>query len=232
MNSGDKHVTGDRRSDDDAREPAPAAVYVVDDDAAVRDALAMLLGVEGFEVTGFADGASFLAAVADREPACVILDVHMPGRSGIDILKEVRQRHGAVPLIIISGQGDIPMAVHAIRNGALDFIEKPFHAATLVGRIRAAIAERGAAAPGAPVRPAATRLAQARLLTHFPGRELLTPRELEVLGLIASGASSKEAGRRLGISPRTVEVHRARVMNKLGARNTIDLVHIVLSERE
>jgi two-component system, LuxR family, response regulator FixJ len=201
---------------------APEDIYVVDDDASVRDALSVMLTLEGFQVFGFGDGESFLTAVRQHQPDCIILDVHMPGRSGLDILKELHQRQNAIPLFIISGQGDIPMAVDAIKNGALDFIEKPFHAETLVTRIREAIAaarQKAQAHPGS------------RLAPHFPGRNLLTPREFQVLELIANGASSKEAGRRLGISPRTIEVHRARVMEKLGAKNTIDLVHIVLSER-
>ena len=201
---------------------ASEIVYVVDDDASVRDALSVMLTLEGFQVFGFADGDSLLAAVRQHQPDCVILDVHMPGRSGLDILKELHQRQNAVPLFIISGQGDIPMAVDAIKNGALDFIEKPFHGETLVTRIREAI--EGA-------RQKAQAVAGSRLAPHFPGRDLLTPREFQVLELIANGASSKEAGRQLGISPRTIEVHRARVMEKLGAKNTIDLVHIVLSER-
>jgi two-component system, LuxR family, response regulator FixJ len=201
---------------------APENVYVVDDDASVRDALSVMLTLEGFQVFGFADGDSFLAAVRQHRPDCIILDVHMPGRSGLDILKELHQQKSAVPLFIISGQGDIPMAVDAIKSGALDFIEKPFHAETLVARIREAVAA---------ARQKAQASSGSRLAPRFPGRELLTRREFQVLELIASGASSKEAGRRLGISPRTIEVHRARVMEKLGAKNTIDLVHIVLSER-
>src|SRR5215472_1895804 len=201
---------------------ASETVYVVDDDASVRDALSVMLTLEGFQVFGFADGDSLLAAVRQHQPDCVILDVHMPGRSGLDILKELHHRQNAAPLFIISGQGDIPMAVDAIKNGALDFIEKPFHAETLVTRIREAIAT---------ARQKAQVHAGSRLAPHFPGRDLLTPREFQVLELIANGASSKEAGRCLGISPRTIEVHRARVMEKLGAKNTIDLVHIVLSER-
>jgi two-component system, LuxR family, response regulator FixJ len=203
-------------------ETAPGIVYVVDDDTSVRDALSVMLTLEGFQVFGFADGDTFLAAIRQRLPDCVMLDVHMPGRSGLDVLKELYHRYCAVPVFIISGQGDIPMAVDAIKNGALDFIEKPFHTATLVTRIREAVeaAREKAQAP-----------AGSRLAPHFHGRGLLTPREFQVLELIANGASSKEAGRHLGISPRTIEVHRARVMEKLGAKNTIDLVHIVLSER-
>ena len=200
---------------------ASEIVYVVDDDASVRDALSVMLTLEGFQVFGFADGDSLLAAVRQHQPDCVILDVHMPGRSGLDILKELHQRQNAVPLFIISGQGDIPMAVEAIRNGALDFIEKPFNGETVVTRVREAIEAR-------------TRRSEAggleALAAQFPGRDLLTPREREVLGKIAEGASNKEAGRLLGISPRTIEVHRARIMEKLGAKNAADLVRIVLSE--
>jgi two-component system, LuxR family, response regulator FixJ len=202
---------------------APGDIYVVDDDASVRDALSLVLSLEGFHVSGFAEGASFLAAVRQHQPDCIILDVHMPGRSGLDILKELNNQHCAVPLFIISGQGDIPMAVDAIKNGALDFIEKPFDAETLVARVREAIAAATRRKMGPP--------SGSGLAAQFPGRDLLTPREYQVLELIANGASNKEAGRSLGISPRTIEVHRARIMEKLGAKNTVDLVHIVLSDR-
>src|SRR5262249_32522116 len=201
---------------------APEHIYVVDDDPAVRDALSLVLTLEGFHVSGFAEGNSFLVAVRRQQPQCIILDVHMPGRSGIDILKELRDQHCPVPLFIISGQGDIPMAVDAIKNGAFDFIEKPFNAETLVTRVRDAIA-----AMARVKAPASSGLA-----ARFPGRDLLTPREYQVLELIANGASNKEAGRQLGISPRTTEVHRSRIMEKLGAKNTVDLVHIVLSDRD
>jgi two-component system, LuxR family, response regulator FixJ len=196
-------------------------IFVVDDDPAVRDALTIVLSMEGFAVSGFADGATFLTAAAGHTPACVILDVHMPGRSGLDILKELNAHHYPSPIFIISGQGDIPMAVDAIKHGALDFIEKPFDADTVVSRVREAIDTRDrrvAASSTVPLRPS------------FPGMDLLTPREREVLSQIASGASNKEAGRHLGISPRTIEVHRARIMEKLGAKNAADLVRIVLTE--
>jgi two-component system, LuxR family, response regulator FixJ len=196
-------------------------IFVVDDDPAVRDALSIVLSMEGFSVSGFADGATFLAATRAHTPGCVILDVHMPGRSGLDILKELNAHHYPAPIFIISGQGDIPMAVDAIKHGALDFIEKPFDADTVVSRVREAIettARRAAASAAVPLRP------------NFPGMDLLTPREREVLSQIASGASNKEAGRHLGISPRTIEVHRARIMEKLGAKNAADLVRIVLTE--
>ncbi|MBK5959103.1 DNA-binding response regulator [Rhodoplanes elegans] len=200
---------------------AAGEIHIIDDDPAVRDALSVVLTLEGYHVTTFADGHSFLAAVRSRAPACIILDVHMPGRSGLDILKELNAKNYPAPVFIISGQGDIPMAVEAIKNGAFDFIEKPFDAETVVNRVRDAI------------EAASRRQARAGLgetLTQFPGSDLLTAREREVLNLIAAGASNKEAGRQLGISPRTIEVHRARIMEKLGAKNAADLVRIVLSE--
>jgi two-component system, LuxR family, response regulator FixJ len=196
-------------------------IFIVDDDPAVRDALSIAFSLEGYHVSGFGDGNSFLATARARPPACIILDVHMPGRSGLDILRELNAQNYGAPIFIISGKGDIPMAVDAIKNGALDFIEKPFGADEVVARVREAIAawnKRGA-----------TGEASEFLLANFPGRELLTPREREVLSQIASGASNKEAGRQLGISPRTIEVHRARIMEKLGAKNAADLVRIVLS---
>lgn len=205
-----------------AQTASPAGeIHIVDDDPSVRDALSVVLTLEGYHVTGFADGHSFLAAARNRLPACIILDVHMPGRSGLDILKELNAKHYPVPIFIISGQGDIPMAVEAIKHGALDFIEKPFDAETVVTRVRDAIAAAARRSAGA---------GPADALAQFPGSELLTAREREVLNLIAAGASNKEAGRQLGISPRTIEVHRARIMEKLGAKNAADLVRIVLSE--
>ncbi|WP_094462219.1 response regulator transcription factor [Pannonibacter phragmitetus] len=194
------------------------AIYIVDDDPAVRDALSVVFEMEGFSVETFEDGDSFVTAAKERIPACVILDVHMPGRSGIDVLKALSADSYEAPIFIISGQGDIPMAVEAIRNGAFDFIEKPFDADTVVARVREGIeAQRNKGAPANGE------------TGNFPGAELLTRREREVLGRITAGASNKEAGRELGISPRTVEVHRARIMEKLGAKNAADLVRIVLA---
>jgi two-component system, LuxR family, response regulator FixJ len=196
-------------------------IYVVDDDPGVRDALSVVFTAAGWKVRPFADGASFVAAAWADIPTCIILDVHMPGRSGLDILKALNAEQYPAPIFIISGQGDIPMAVEAIKNGALDFIEKPFDADTVVARVREAIA--------AWSRRSAAGETNGVLSTSFPGYDLLTPREREVLAQIASGASNKEAGRLLGISPRTIEVHRARIMEKLGAKNAADLVRIVLS---
>lgn len=195
-------------------------VFIVDDDPAVRDALGTILTLEGFAVTSFADGPSFVTAVREHRPACIILDVNMPGASGIEVLREINADACRAPIFAMSGQADIPMAVAAIRGGAVDFLEKPFDADALVHRLREVIAVA-----------AQREESPSRLAAGFAGCDLLTPREREVLEQIAAGASNKEVGRLLAISPRTVEVHRARIMEKLGARNAADLVRIVLSER-
>jgi FixJ family two-component response regulator len=200
---------------------AGGEIFIVDDDLAVREALAVVFKMDGYRVSGFSEGAALLAAARMRVPACIILDVHMPGRSGLDILKELNADAYGAPIFIISGQADIPMAVDAIKNGALDFIEKPFTAETLLSRVRHAI--EAFARPQNGIHSEITE-------RNFPGRHLLTRRERDVLGRIAGGSSNKEAGRELGISPRTIEVHRARIMDKLGAKNAADLVRIVLTE--
>jgi FixJ family two-component response regulator len=198
-------------------------IFVVDDDAAVRETLSIVLSAGGYEVICFADGAALLSVARNRTPAAVILDVHIPGRSGLDILKELHGEEYPAPIFIISGQGDIAMAVSAIKNGALDFIEKPFRGNEIVMRLNEAIE--------AYARRQADRSASASDVgsLHFPGREPLTRREREVLEQFTAGASNKEAGRHLGISPRTIEDHRANIMKKLGARNAADLVRIVMT---
>ena len=197
-------------------------IFVVDDDPAVRDVLASLFTRDGFQVMNFADGASLLASARARTPVCIILDVNIPGRSGLDILKELNAQDYPAPIFIMSGQGDIPMAVEAIKNGALDFIEKPFRGSGVVAQVREAME--------AYTRRAADANASKTGSFHFPGREPLTRREQDVLAHIVAGASSKEAGRQLAISPRTIEVHRSRIMEKLGAKNAADLVRIVYDE--
>jgi two-component system, LuxR family, response regulator FixJ len=193
-------------------------IFIVDDDPSVRAALSIVLGGEGFEVTSFADGETFLAAARSRTPGCVLIDVHLPGSSGLDVLKTLDAERYPAPILVISGRGDIPMAVEAIRNGALDFIEKPFDPAAVATRVREAIhAWHNVSRDGSTLAPG------------FPGHERLTARERDVLERIARAASNKEAGRELGISPRTVEVHRARIMEKLGAKNAADLMRIVLN---
>jgi len=196
-----------------------APIAIIDDDASVRDALSLLLKLEGFATLAFGDGDSFLEAIQTMTPACVILDLHLPGSSGLAILKQLSDLRFSPPVFVISGQSDIAIVVEAMKLGALDFLEKPFSASAMIERVLEAVA-------------AFRRSTAGRIdgLADFPGRDLLTTRERDVLGQVAHGASNKEAGRRLGISPRTIEVHRARIMDKLGARNAADLMRIVLSD--
>jgi FixJ family two-component response regulator len=196
-------------------------IFVVDDDPAVRDTLSVVLSGVGYEVICFADGPALLAVARLRCPVCIFLDVHIPGRSGLDILKELHAEDYPAPIFMISGQGDIAMAVDAIKNGAFDFIEKPFRGKEIVARVEEAI--------GALTRSRTEGEVAKLAPLNFPGREPLTARERDVLELFSSGASNKEAGRQLGISPRTIEFHRANIMKKLGAKNAPDLVRIVLA---
>src|SRR5690348_790627 len=146
--------------------PAPRGeIFVVDDDPAVRETLSVVLSAGGYEVICFADGAALLAVARNRTPACILLDVHIPGKSGLDILKELRGEDYPAPIFMISGQGDIPMAVNAIKNGALDFIEKPFRGSEIVSRLNDAIA--------AFVRRQSESSMTKVGALHFPGREPL-----------------------------------------------------------
>ncbi len=192
-------------------------VFIVDDDPSVRAALSVLLSGEGYQVASFVEGEAFLAAARSRTPGCVLLDVHLPGSSGLDILKQLDAQSYPAPVLVISGRGDIPTAVEAIRTGALDFIEKPFDTVAVAARVRSAIDgwHNGNGKDSI-------------LARDFSGHDRLTARERDVLERIAQGASNKEAGRELSISPRTIEVHRARIMEKLAAKNAADLVRIVL----
>jgi FixJ family two-component response regulator len=201
--------------------PPRGEIFVVDDDAAIREMLTVVLSASGYQVVCFADGAALLAVARTRYPACILLDVHIPGRSGLDILKELRAEDYPAPIFMVSGRGDIAMAVGAVKGGALDFIEKPFRGGEIVTRLNEAIT--------AYSRRRSDQSALNISSLNFPGREPLTRREREVLEQFVSGASNKEAGRQLGISPRTIEDHRASLMKKLGARNATDLIRIVMT---
>ncbi|MBI3701769.1 MAG: response regulator transcription factor [Afipia sp.] len=196
-----------------------APVIIVDDDPSVRDALTLLLKIEGFASQAFGDGGSFLEALHLKKPACVILDLQLPGTPGLEVMKRLAAMRFQAPIFAVSGHSDVPMAVEAMKLGALDFLEKPFSASVMIERVREAVAAYRRSLAG-----------HIDGLSDFPGRHLLTRRECDVLAQVARGASNKEAGRRLGISPRTIEVHRARIMDKLGARNAADLMRIVLSD--
>lgn len=193
-------------------------LVIVDNDAAVRDGLSLLLKMEGYSMRAFRDGSAFLDAPPSLMPAGVILDLDLPASSGRAVLRQLVDMRFAPPVFIISGRPDAAMVVEAMKPGARDFFEKPFSASILIGRVRDAVTACQSTTAG-----------HANDLADFRGRDLLTRRERDVLALVANGASNKEAGRLLGISPRTIEVHRARIMDKLGAKNAADLMRIVLS---
>jgi two-component system, LuxR family, response regulator FixJ len=197
-------------------------VFIVDDDPTVRDVLSEVFAQAGYRAISFVDGASFITAARERIPACVILDIYMPDRSGLEILKDLDAPNYPAPIFIASGRGDIPTAVEAIKNGAFDFVEKRLDASALVARVRDAIETR------AKLRQKGDGFDSKSF--SFPGRDLLTPREREVLALIAASATNKEAALNLGISQRTVEIHRAHIMNKLGAKNSVDLARKVMGQ--
>jgi two-component system response regulator FixJ len=193
--------------------PEPTIV-VIDDDAAVRDSLAAMLEAEGFAVESFGDARSFLAAYRPLASGCYLIDVRMPGMDGLVLLAELARRPDAAPAIMITGHGDVPMAVEAMKIGAVDFIEKPFAPEVILTSIRTALAGQAQTMPPEDVRP---RLAR------------LTEREREVLEQLVVGLSNKAIGQELGISPRTVEIHRARVMEKMQADSLSHLVRLALA---
>jgi two-component system, LuxR family, response regulator FixJ len=197
-------------------------VFIVDDDPTVRDVLSEVFAQAGYRAMSFVDGASFITAARERVPACVILDIYMPDRSGLEILKDLDAPNYPAPIFIASGRGDIATAVEAIKNGAFDFVEKRLDASALVARVRDAVETR------AKLRQKGDGFDSKS--SSFPGSDLLTPREREVLALIAASATNKEAALNLGISQRTVEIHRAHIMNKLGAKNSVDLARKVMGQ--
>ncbi len=192
-------------------------VHVVDDDSEIRRSLELLLQSVAIEVSSYASADEFLGrypASVDR-PGCVLLDVRMPGMSGMALLERLCAEHPALPVIIITGHGDIDMAVRAMKLGAADFITKPLSSQALLDRVQQVLRE--AAEPSAP--DSGSPVAIARWQT-------LTPREQEVFDLIVTGAANKAIGLELGISIRTVESHRASIMEKMRARTLVDLVHL------
>jgi FixJ family two-component response regulator len=195
-------------------------IYIVDDDALVRESLSIVFTQAGYQVKAFCDGASVVAAARVRTPACILIDIYLPGTSGFDVLKQLDAANYPAPIFIVSARRDISIAVEAIKNGACDFIEKQTDVASIVTRVGKTIATWAS-------RQQKDATSEIRW-RHFPGRPLLSRREIEVLAQIMAGASNKEAAKTLGISSRTVETHRQHIMKKLGAKNAVDLVHIVL----
>jgi FixJ family two-component response regulator len=198
-------------------------IFVMDEDVAMRETLSIALQEEGYDVVCFADGAALLALARERTPACMLIEVRNPDQAGLELLKKLRAEDYPAPIFIISGHGDIPMAVAAIRHGALDFIEKPFRSSDVVARLKAAMGELSR------WQRAETRSKFPAL--QFPGCEPLTRRERQVLERLAAGVSNKEAARQLGLSSRTIEGHRANIMRKVGVKNAAQLFRRVLGER-
>lgn len=195
-------------------------VYIVDDEASIRDSLAMLLRSVGLASQAFADARAFLSAYQPRPEACLVADVRMPGMSGIELLEALRARGARLPIVIITGHGDVAMAVRAMKAGAADFIEKPFHDQTLLDAVHRALAR--AADAGDVDATADLDTLQARLAT-------LSPREREVMALVVEGRPNKTVATRLNLSTRTVEVHRAKAMEKMQAESLADLVRMAIA---
>jgi two-component system, LuxR family, response regulator FixJ len=193
-------------------------VCLIDDDEAVRDSVGLLLENHEFEVSSFGSAEEFLSSIEDGlRPACVVSDVKMPGLSGIDLQRLLAEQQARVPLILITGHGDIAMAVAAVKAGAHDFLEKPFDDKTLLESINSALDE------------ARRKKAHEDTLQEFAARVgELSARQRQVMDLAVKGYSNKEIAQELGISPRTVETYRAWVMEKTGARNLADLVRLAM----
>ncbi|PXA85854.1 DNA-binding response regulator [Caulobacter sp. D4A] len=198
-----------------------AVVHVVDDDADARDSLAFLLETADFRVRTYPDAQAFLAALPTAEAGCVITDVRMPGMSGQELVKRLRTEASALPVVMITGHGDIPMAVEAMRDGVVDFIEKPFSEARILAALERALAS------AAPAQPTVSD-DQAQVLARI---ETLSERERQVLDGVVAGQPNKIIARDLGISPRTVEIYRAKLMSKMHADNLAALVRMTLSVR-
>ncbi len=192
-------------------------VFVVDDDEAVRSALRLLLKSVGLTATALPTAQQFLDTYDPLQPGCLVLDVRMPGMSGLELQQQLNLRGAVIPVIFITGHGDVPMAVEAMQQGAFDFLQKPFRDQDLIDRIQKALAK--------------DKQNRAELGERSRNRERfesLTPREREVLALVASGKPNKVMAGDLGLSQRTVEIHRARVMEKMGVSSLAQLVRIVM----
>lgn len=201
-------------------------IFLVDDDKAVRESTTIALRQSGYAVKEFACGQAFLDYYQYAEPGCLVIDLQLPDISGLEVQASLRSSGFSLPTIFISGHGDIPTTVNAIRGGAADFIEKPFARSKLVERIELVLAQHDSFATQAMPITDAAQAAQIRSIRQRVTN--LTGREQEVMQLITEeGLSSKEIARRLAISPRTVESHRANLMKKMRARNLAELCHLV-----
>jgi two-component system response regulator FixJ len=194
-----------------------AVVHVVDDDVAVRQSLSFLLASDGFPVRLYESASAFLDAVQDASGGCIVTDVRMPGIDGIDFMRRLRMRGNTLPVIVITGHADVALAVEAMKEGASDFVEKPFDDEVLLSSIRAALSGQ------------AERVqARARSLEAKARIEALSDREIQVLNGLVAGKPNKNIAFDLNISPRTVEIYRSNLMMKMQAKSLSDLVRMTL----
>jgi FixJ family two-component response regulator len=201
----------------DPQHAAPNTVFVVDDDDGVRTSLGILLDSAGHRTAAFASAKDFLAQYDAARPGCLLLDMRMPEMTGMELLQELSGRGAFLPVIFITGHGDVPMAVEAMKAGAFDFLQKPFSPRDLLDRIERALAADHEA------RQVLSRVEELR-----QRHAALTPREKEVMALIVAGQANKVIAMDLGLSERTVEIHRARVMEKMATRSVAHLVRMAL----
>jgi FixJ family two-component response regulator len=197
-------------------------VHVVDDDDSVRTAVVRLLQAAGYEARGYASAGEFLLGRSDRNaPGCAVLDVRMPGPSGLDLQEALARLEAPLPIVFLTGHGDIPMSVRAMKAGAVDFLTKPVSREALLGAVRTALA-----------RDAETRAARARVHALRARYERLTPREREVFTGVVAGKLNKQIAADLGTAERTIKAHRAQVMEKMQVASVAELVHIADQLRE
>src|SRR5450631_1018492 len=195
-----------------------ATVYVVDDDDGMRRALSLLLNTVGYKTAAFASPKEFLATFKPDVPGCLVLDIRMPDMSGLELQQRLNRMGAMLPVIFITGHGDVPMAVQAMKEGAFEFIQKPFRDQELLDRINHALKQ-----------DAEYRGTAARRSEVMHRLESLTPRERQVMNMIVDGSANKVIAIDLGLSERTVEIHRAKVMEKMGARSVAHLVKMHLT---
>jgi two-component system response regulator FixJ len=196
-------------------------VHLVDDDEAIRRSVGFMLKTSGFHVRAYESGVELLKGAANLEPGCILLDIRMPGMDGLEVQSALRDKGVTLPVIIMTGHGDVTLAVQAMKAGAVDFIEKPFEKAVLLSAIEHGVERlKKSAANQDRADEAAVRL------------QALTPREREVLDGLAKGLPNKTIAYDLGISPRTVEIHRANLMSKLGVRSLSEALRIAFAAQE
>ncbi|WP_203301557.1 response regulator FixJ [Marinobacter sediminum] len=196
-------------------------VYVVEDDEAVRDSLELLLKSDGKPVQTFESATSFLKEYSEKMAGCIVLDIRMPGMDGMELQKKLNDKHSILPIIFVTGHGDVPMAVDAMKEGAVDFIQKPYREEALLEKIEAALAQ--------DLEQRKTLGEKQEIIRRVKS---LTPREHEIMDRMIAGQANKVIAIELEISQRTVEIHRSRVMHKMGTHSLAHLVRMVLSVKD